>query len=548
MTPDNKMPDKSQVLLLNVDDHDAGRYAKTRILRSAGFTVIEAGRGDEALRLVRERKPDVVLLDVKLPDMSGIDVCRQIKSSSETSSTLVIQNSASFVGAADRVKGLEGGADSYLTAPIDPGVLVATVGAMLRLSAAERGLRLTEEKLRLLVEQERAARELAERADKSKDEFVATLSHELRTPLTAILGWVSILRPKVDDAELVAKGLEVIERNGRAQLQLVEDLLDMSRILSGRLRLEVQVVDIVRVIENAIASVQVGADAKEIRLERTLTPPAAAITGDPARIQQIVWNLLTNALKFTPRGGMIQVRLRGSETQYEVSVTDNGAGIDPAFLPVIFERFRQADSTITRRHGGLGIGLSVVKSLAELHGGTVRAQSPGLGQGATFTLELPISTARPQPAAAQRARHEVDRAREDGPLPSLAGVRVLAVDDDADAREVIGRILSGAGAETTLAGSAEEAIEAMRVCVPQVLVSDIGMPDQDGYALIRRVRAMDSKAGAMVPAVALTALARPQDAAAALSAGYTQHLSKPVEGGDLIRAVAAALRGASANG
>jgi len=539
----SKEPPKTEVLLLNVDDHDAGRYAKTRVLRSAGYTVIESNMGAEALRLVKERRPDVVLLDVKLPDMNGIEVCRLIKSNAETSSTLVIQNSASFVGPADRVRGLEGGADSYLTAPIDPGVLVATVGAMLRLSAAERGLRATEEQLKLLVEKERAAREEAERADRTKDEFVATLSHELRTPLTAILGWVSILRPKMEDVELVAKGLEVIERNGRAQLQLVEDLLDMSRIQSGTMRLEVQNVDIVGVIENAIASVQLAADSKGIRLERTLTPPDAAISGDPGRIQQIVWNLLSNALKFTPRGGIVQVRLRGSEDQYEVSVTDNGAGIDPAFLPVIFERFRQADASTSRRHGGLGIGLSVVKSLAELHGGTVRATSPGLGQGATFTLELPIGAANVARGGERPARMEGGKssgvtARDHGPVPSLKGVRVLAVDDDADAREVIGRILTGAGAEATVVSSAEEAIEALRGVNPSVLISDIGMPDQDGYALIRRVRAMDSKSGRGIPAIALTALAREQDAAAALSAGYDAHVAKPVDGAELVRAVA----------
>jgi len=531
-------PAKSDVLLLNVDDHDAGRYAKTRILRSAGFNVIEANRGEEALALVRDRKPDVVLLDVKLPDMNGIEVCRQIKSSAETASTLVIQNSASFVGAADRVRGLEGGADAYLTAPIDPGVLVATVGAMLRLSAAERGLRATEEQLKRLVEQERAARERAERADRSKDEFVATLSHELRTPLTAILGWIGILKPKPDDATLVAKGLEVIERNGRAQLQLVEDLLDMSRILSGKMRLDVQTVDIVAVIENAIASVRLAADAKGIRLERTLTPPVSPIIGDPTRIQQIVWNLLTNALKFTPRAGMIQVRLRADEHTYEISVTDSGEGIDPAFLPSIFDRFRQADASTTRRHAGLGIGLSVVKSLAELHGGSIRATSPGLAQGSTFTLELPISASRPPPSPLKVSMQTEPRPVPTGPLPSLAGVQVLAVDDDPDAREVISRILTEAGASVTMACSAEDALVAIRSGSPGVLVSDIGMPEQDGYALIRRVRAMETGSGRSLPAIALTALARSQDAAAAQSAGFHSHVPKPIDAPDLVRAVA----------
>ena len=390
-----------------------------------------------------------------------------------------------------------------------------------------------------LLDAEKAARTEAERASRLKDDFLATLSHELRTPLNAILGWSQILRAKaVADADL-AEGLDVIERNTRVQTQLIEDLLDMSRIVSGKIRLDVQQVDVGDVIKAAVASIRHSADAKDIRLQVVLDPLAGPVRGDPARLQQCFWNLLSNAVKFTPKQGRIQVTLERVNSHLEICVVDNGQGISPDFLPHLFERFRQADASTTRRHGGLGLGLSIVKHLVELHGGMVRAKSAGEGKGATFCIELPLMVvhsreqpiARAHPRSAAHADLQMDH-------PSLKGVTVLAVDDEADARQLIKRVLEDCGARVLVAASSEEALELLEQDRPNMIISDIGMPGEDGYAFIGKVRSLSDKEGGNIPAAALTAFARSEDRTRALRAGFQTHVSKPVEPAELAAVVA----------
>ncbi len=386
-----------------------------------------------------------------------------------------------------------------------------------------------------LLEAAQKARADAEAANRLKDEFLATLSHELRTPLNAILGWARILGTGTLDPEDLKEGLAVIDRNARVQVQIIEDLLDISRIVSGTMRLDVQRVNLDEVIDAAITAATPAARAKEVRITKVLDPLAGPVSGDPARLQQIVWNLLTNAVKFTPKGGRVQVLLERVNSHVEISVIDTGIGIRPEFLPHIFERFSQADSSTTRRHGGLGLGLAIVKQLAELHGGTVRAKSPGEGQGSTFVVSLPITVvheARPEKA---RPKEEQLGGYDCSDKP-LEGIRVLVVDDEPDARQLVRRVLTECGADVTVADSAAEAVGLIEALRPDILVSDVGMPDQDGYDLIRQVRRRI--AAKTLPAVALTAFARSEDRRRALLAGFQTHVAKPVDPAELVAVVA----------
>jgi len=394
-----------------------------------------------------------------------------------------------------------------------------------------------EEEREQLLESERAARVEAERASRMKDEFLATLSHELRTPLNAIVGWSHLLLTGGREAADVNKAAETIERNARMQAQLIEDLLDMSRITSGKLRLQVQRVDLAAVVEAAVETARLAAEARGVGIEASLDRSAPPVAGDPARLQQVVWNLLSNAAKFTPRGGMVRVGLAAAgEATVEITVKDTGQGIDADFLPHVFERFRQADGSTTRSHGGLGIGLAIVKHLVELHGGTVTAQSEGAGKGATFVVRLPAAPARVP--AAEVAPAPAGSSDGNGRHASLKGLRVLVVDDEPDALSLVRRLLEDRGAEVTSADSVAQAIEAMAAGPPDVLLSDIGMRGEDGYTLIRRIRAMPPEEGGRVPAVALTAFARPEDRRRAMLAGFHLHLAKPVEAEELCAVVA----------
>jgi PAS domain S-box-containing protein len=390
-----------------------------------------------------------------------------------------------------------------------------------------------------LLLSERAARTEAERVSFVKDEFLATLSHELRTPLNAILGWSQILgSPSVSEEEL-KEGLSVIERNARVQTKLIEDLLDMSRIVSGKIRLDVQSVDLQDVVKAAVASVRHSADSKEIKLQIVIDPMAGPVRGDPSRLQQCVWNLLSNAIKFTPKGGKVYVALERVNSHLEVCVVDNGQGIKPEFLPHVFERFRQADGSTTRAHGGLGLGLSIVKQLVELHGGAVRAKSAGEGKGASFCIELPLMVVfDAAPEAPRQHPQRIPARNEVFDHPSLNGLTVLVVDDEPDARQLIQRVLQECGARVLLACSAKEGFEVLRRERPHMLVSDIGMPGEDGYEFIRRVRSLSEDEGGRTPAAALTAFARAEDRTRALRAGYQTHVVKPVEPTELSAVVA----------
>jgi len=387
-----------------------------------------------------------------------------------------------------------------------------------------------------LLASERAARSEAERLSASKDEFLALLSHELRTPLNAILGWTQILRSGSLAPANLEKGLGVIERNVRAQTQLVDDLLDMSRIISGQMRLEVQPVMPYAFVQGAVESARPAADARGVRLEAILDPGAGPVSGDANRLQQVVWNLISNAIKFTPRGGHVQVNFERVNSNIEICVADSGIGIQPDFLPHIFERFRQADATTTREHGGLGLGLSIVKHIVELHGGTVVANSDGEGQGATFRVRLPVAVSRWNP----NRSHEHPRSSQRLAVPfvnaDLSNLVVLVVDDDPDSRDLLHRLLSDCGATVTAAASAAEALAATDNQRPDLLISDIGMPETDGYQLLRSLRA---NSDVRFPAIALTAFARSEDRTRALLAGFVAHVSKPVEPAELIATVAA---------
>ena len=393
------------------------------------------------------------------------------------------------------------------------------------------GMDITKRKL-TEVELERAKRD-AEAASRAKEEFLAVLSHELRTPLTAVYGWARMLRSGQLQAEAAERALDVIVRNADAQVQLIDDLLDMSRIIAGKMRLDVRPVDLEAVIHAAIDAVRPAADAREIRLQCVLDPRAIGIIGDPDRLQQVVWNLLINAVKFTPKRGRVQVHLQRSNSHVEIVVSDTGQGIREEQLSHLFERFHQADSTSTRSHAGLGLGLALVRHLVELHGGKVTAQSPGEGQGATFTVELPVAIVHCEQEREAQVHPTARAALPSADGPSLDGLRVLVVDDDRDSLDLVHTILVSLGAEARECVSASEGLKVVQTWRPHVLISDIEMPGEDGYTFIRKVRALDLTKGGKTPALALTAYRRVEDRLRTLSAGYSMHVPKPVDPAEL---------------
>ena len=386
-------------------------------------------------------------------------------------------------------------------------------------------------------------RERAEVANRLKDEFLATLSHELRTPLTAVLGWTQLLRAGEVDTGRQGRALETIERNVQSQITLIEDVLDVSRIITGKLRLTIASVEFGRLLEAAVETVRPAADARGVRLQVILDADAGVTQGDPDRLQQIVWNLLSNAVKFTPRGGRVFVTLRRDASAVEVAVADTGKGIPPDFLAYVFERFTQGDAGITRAHAGLGLGLAISRHLAELHGGTIRVESPGLGHGSTFTVRLPVAPLRaPLPPPLRADGPSESPGPTFNPGAELAGVSILLVDDEPDTRDLLQAVLEGAEAVVTTASSAAEGLAALRASPPDVLVSDIGMPGETGYDLIRQVRALSPAEGGRTPAIALTAYARAEDRTRALTTGFDHYLAKPVQRIELLAVIANLLR------
>jgi signal transduction histidine kinase len=506
-------------------------------LRMAGIQIDTCDTAQEALERIAEVDYDAVISDIKMPGMDGLALLAQIHKLRPSTPTLLITGHGEHDLA---VQALRGGAYDFIQKPIDRDYFLASLNRAIHMRQLSRQVeeqRLALERHANELEQivEERTRELRE-ANKAKDEFLATVSHELRTPLTAILGWAKLLRSGKLDDTASARAIETIERNAKSQAQIIEDILDVSRIITGKLRLDVRNVELVPIIETAIDAVSPAADAKGIRLYSALDPNAGPILGDPDRLQQVVWNLLSNAIKFTPRGGRVTVRLMLVHSRVEITVSDTGQGIETELLPFVFDRFRQGNSSLTRRHGGLGLGLAVVRHLVELHGGSAFAESPGEGKGSTFTVTLPIAAVRLGP----RREGELQVGGSMGEssssmegLPSLEGFHVLVVDDEADARELLSTMLGQLGAEVRVVGSAAEALAALDQMQPDVLISDIGMPDEDGYSLIQKVRARPPERGGLVPAAALSAYARAEDRTRSILAGFQMHVPKPVDPAEL---------------
>lgn len=809
------MSKEHRVTVLHVDDNEANRYIVSRMLRNAGFEVMESATGKAGLQLAREEQPDLIILDVKLPDIDGFEVCRQIKANPVTASIPILHLSAKFVKSEDKAQGLEGGADAYLAQPVEQIELIATIKALLRIRKAEesalalarewkttfdaisdgvcllnregkiircnRGfqslleiynlsndftkplsttsretyideegsnnvipqleellegneislleelfphlnnllnanrkvnlfwviqekktrerldlqmgdrwfsvtadpmfdqqenftgavyivaditervkaqeaLRVSEERFRLLLEnvedyaiffldidgrvirwstgaericgyqtseilgkfssviftpedlekgadrqelataiaegraederwhlrkngtrfwgsgmvtplrddmgqlrgfvkimrdftdrkraedernlllaREQEARAQAETANRMKDEFLATLSHELRSPLNAMLGWAQLLNSRRFDEKTVTKALDIIERTARVQAQLVDDLLDVSRIIQGKLLLNVRPVELATIIGAVLDTVRPAAQAKEIELQSLLNPASGLVAGDSDRLQQVIWNLISNAIKFTPDGGRVEVRLERVNSQVEVTVKDTGKGISAEFVPYVFDRFRQADSSMTRAYNGLGLGLAIVRHLVELHGGTVRAESEGEGLGATFIVSFPIMPVRKPESEGEEISQQINNPENS---PSLHGLQVLLVDDDPDTRFFLSTALAQWGAKAIEASSVNEALQAIEKWKPDVLISDIGMPEEDGYTLIRKVRSLSAEQGGLIPAAAITAYARTEDRTRSLLEGFQMHVPKPVEPTELAAVIA----------
>jgi PAS domain S-box-containing protein len=397
--------------------------------------------------------------------------------------------------------------------------------------------RLAEQQREQAFTQEHHGRTLAEAANRAKDAFLAVVSHELRSPLSPILSWSRLLRMKVLDEAKSARALETIERSARTQAQLIDDLLDLSRIVAGKLRLQVGPVELASVVEQAIEVARPAADAKQIRLQTILDTEAGVISGDPGRLQQVVWNLLSNAVKFTPKGGRIQITVERINSHVEIVVSDTGQGIPTEFLAHPFERFEQAQSGTTRSHGGLGLGLAIVRHIVELHGGTVFAESAGEGQGATFTVKLPRTIFMRTAGESERRHPTLGALPEPGALPSVYGLRALVVDDEPDSNEVVSTVLGAAGAEVRVAASAAEGLEQLKQWTPDVIVSDIGMSHEDGYMFLAKLHALPGEA-AHIPVVALTAYATTDDRVRIFSAGFRAHVVKPMDPLELVAVVA----------
>jgi signal transduction histidine kinase len=542
----SRVPGGRETLIVIVDDDDLRRYTKGRVLRNAGFEVQEASNGADGIRLIHDLRPRLAIVDVGLPDMSGHEVCRQIKSDADSALIPVLQISATFVTDADTVSSLDSGADASLVEPIEPQVMIATVRALLRARQAD-------EAMREALEREQAARNAAEETNRVKDEFLAVLSHELRTPLAAILSWATLLRGGDVDDEKRDQGLSAIERNARMQSKLIEDLLDVSRIISGKTGLDIRALDFGSAVRHAVESVRASAEEKGLHLELALDPDAGTIRADATRMQQVIWNLLSNAIKFTPAGGTIRVEASRTDTWAVLRVADTGKGIPAPFLPHVFERFRQADSSSTRSEGGLGLGLAIVRHIVDVHGGTVRADSAGEGKGAEFTVQLPLD---PTAGGEDGSTADADEAAVAGAGPAgrmnggaasaeraeraahqrLDGIRILVVDDERDARDPIAAILQSRGAKVTPADSVAAAQRELGRGDFDVVVSDIGMPGADGYALIRDLRA--DERSRLLPVLALSAYANAVEVRRAHDAGFDATLAKPVDAGDLLLAVA----------
>ena len=529
-------------ILLADDNADMREYV--RRLLATNYEVEAVADGEIALEVASKQNIDLVLSDVMMPKLDGFGLLKALRATQSTRTIPVILLSAR-AGEESRVEGMNAGADDYLVKPFSARELFARVEAHLNLQRLRRE---TEEAVLQLMAQEQKARANAEMANRIKDEFLAMLSHELRTPLNAIVGWIHLLKNSKLSENDRERGIDVIDRNAAAQRAIIEELLDVSRIVTGKLKLEAQPVELAGIINSAIDAVSPAAEAKEIQIVKSIDPNAGLILGEAVRLQQVVWNVLSNAVKFTPKEGRIDVELRVAGKNLQIVISDTGEGIEPEFLPHIFERFRQADSSSRRTHGGLGLGLSIVRSLVEMHGGDIQAASEGRGKGSTFIVTLPVmaladaeeATAGSADIDAQllssRWKGSADNAPAADLKPDLLqGVKVLTVDDQQDTRELIVVALSRYGAEVRTSDSASTALEIIREWRPHVVVSDIGLPEMDGYDFMRQLRELE---GESIPAIAVTGYAGVVDESKALNAGYAVHLSKPIELSELAVAVA----------
>jgi signal transduction histidine kinase len=574
------------VKFLLVDDLEENLLALEALLRREGLELLRARSGPEALELLLVHDFALALLDVQMPGMNGFELAELMRGAERTRRVPIIFLTAVATDEQRCFRGYEAGAVDFLIKPIAPHVLRSKAEVFFELYLQRQQVacqrdelrRIAEERERLLA-REKQAREQAEAATRAKDEFLAVISHELRSPLNAILGYNLMLRGELKDSEILKKTCDVIERNARLQLQLIEDLLDTARVISGKLRLEMRLMDIASVVNDALDVVRPAAEAKGVQLRiadcklriagdgdtmgeesairnlQSAIEESEIVFGDATRLQQVIWNLLSNAIKFTPKGGRVELGAGRDAEFFRIFVSDTGKGIEPEFLPHVFDRFYQADSSSTRRHGGLGLGLALVKSLVELHGGEVKAESEGKGRGSTFTVVLPLAinsgmAVVERPVLAPSAGDPSGAMIEDSiPLPdgvTIEGVRVLAVDDQEEARVTLSYFLGKCGAVVTTASSAAEALAFLSDHQggerPDVLVCDIAMPGEDGYSALRRVRALEHERGVepqqQIPAIALTAKARSEDRLQALNSGFKMHVSKPVEPAELVIVIA----------
>ncbi|TMB06735.1 MAG: response regulator [Deltaproteobacteria bacterium] len=519
----------SRILIVDDDAALLRALPEALRLRLADAAVDTCDSAADALRLIAATDYDAVVSDIKMPGMDGLVLLAEIRSLRPDTPTLLITGH----GQHDLVvQALRGGAYDFIPKPIERDYFVASLARAIETRHLRR--QLDEQRSTLERTVEERTRELR-KANDVKDRFLAMLSHELRSPLGAIRIWASLLRTGKLDPERRARALEAIERSAVTQAKLIEDLLDVSRIVTGKLVLDVGPVDLTDVAEAALDAVRAAAEAKQIRLEQVFELTGNQVEGDPARLQQVVWNLLSNAVKFSAAGGRIVLRVSRAGSEAVVSVRDEGEGIEAEFLPHVFERFRQADSTRTRTHGGLGLGLAIVRDLVALHGGAVAAESNGRGQGATFTVRLPLVEGRPE-ARRVVALGPAFKGERAPAASTLRGVRVLVVDDDPDARESVAAVLEQAGATVQAVESAGDAVESLEREPSDVLLSDIAMPGVDGYTLLGRARAR--LRGREIPAAALTAYAASEDRSRALAAGFRAHLAKPVDPAELVAVVA----------
>jgi signal transduction histidine kinase len=549
-----RMQEKTKINLLLVDDHPDNLIAMRAVLEELGENIITVDSGKKALRLLLDQEFAIVLLDVDMPLMDGFEVAEMMRQVKKLQHTPVIFLTAMHQNESHVYKGYSLGAVDYLFKPFEPEILKAKVRFFIDLYRktaeiqyqaallAETNYKLDqlnldlERKVKERTSQLQRAVEEAQKANRLKDEFLATLSHELRTPMNSILGWIKLLNSGSLNSETSARAFETIERNAKMQAQLIEDILDVSRIITGKLQLQMQPVAMDTIVHTAAEILLPAINAKNIKFQIDVEQGILPVLGEPTRLQQVVWNLLSNAVKFTPSLGEITLSLQQKDSTVQLQVRDNGQGIAPAFLPYIFDRFRQADGSTTRRQGGLGLGLSIVQRVVELHQGTVRAESAGEGKGATFTLELPLVTVRPLSNATREPAVTERNYLSDKHLPNLDNVEVLVVDDQEDTRELICFILQQCHAHTRAAGSAKEAWAILQEWQPSVLVSDLGMPEEDGHSLIKRIRLLWQEN--YIPALALTGYALDDERKRALENGFQAYLTKPVNEEDLVTTIA----------